>query len=59
MHPLYRDGGHEQLISNGGRIKPVFAQRDQKQTMNDLQGISANWFKKVQIVGKVCNQLQY
>ncbi len=34
MHPSpYRDGGHEQLISNGGRFKPVFAQRDKKQTM--------------------------
>ncbi len=25
---LYRDGGHEQLISNGGRFKPAFAERD-------------------------------
>jgi hypothetical protein len=24
----YRDGGHEQLISNGGRFKPAFAERD-------------------------------
>jgi hypothetical protein len=23
-----RDGGHEQLISNGGRFKPAFAERD-------------------------------
>jgi hypothetical protein len=26
--------GHEHLISNGGRFKPVFAERDKKQTMN-------------------------
>ncbi len=31
------DGGHEQLISNGGRFKPAFAKRDQAQTMIDLQ----------------------
>ncbi len=24
-----RDGGHEQLISNGGRFKPAFDERDQ------------------------------
>ncbi len=41
----FRDGGHEQLISNGGRFKPVFSERDQKQTMIDLRGISTNWFK--------------
>jgi hypothetical protein len=39
-----RDGGHEQLISNGGRFKPAFAEIDEKQTMIDLRGISANWF---------------
>ncbi len=39
------DGGHEQLISNGGRFKPAFAKRDKKQTMIDLKGISTNWFK--------------
>jgi hypothetical protein len=33
------------LISNGGRFKPAFAERDKKQTMTDLRGISANWFK--------------
>ncbi len=26
--------GHEQLISNGARFKPAFAERDKKQTMN-------------------------
>jgi hypothetical protein len=26
--------GQEQLISNGGRFKPAFAERDKKQTMN-------------------------
>ncbi len=25
-----RDGGQEQLISNGGRFKPVFAERDKE-----------------------------
>jgi hypothetical protein len=33
------------VISNGGRFKPAFAARDKKQTMIDLRGISANWFK--------------
>jgi hypothetical protein len=33
---LYRDGGHEQLISNGRRLKQDFAGRDKKQTMIDL-----------------------
>ena len=36
--------GHEQLISHGGRFKRVFAERDKKQTMIDLRGISTNWF---------------
>ncbi len=40
-----RDGGHEQLISNGKRYKTAFAERDKKQTMIDLLGISTNWFK--------------
>jgi hypothetical protein len=39
------DGGHEQLISNGGRFKPAFSERDKKQTIIDLRGISTNWFK--------------
>jgi hypothetical protein len=39
------NGGHEQLISNGGRFKPAFARRDKKQAMLDLRGISTNWFK--------------
>jgi hypothetical protein len=30
-----RDGGYEQQISNGGRFKPAFAERDKKQTMID------------------------
>jgi hypothetical protein len=25
---MFRDGGHEQLISNGGRFKPAFAERN-------------------------------
>jgi hypothetical protein len=36
---LSRDGGYEQLISNGVRFKPAFAERDKKQTMIDLRGI--------------------
>jgi hypothetical protein len=32
----FRDGGHEQLISDGGRFKPAFSERDKKQTMIDL-----------------------
>jgi hypothetical protein len=36
------DGGHKQLISNGGRYKPSFAERDRKQIMIDLRGISSN-----------------
>ena len=40
-----RDDGHDQLISNGERFKPAFAERVKKQTMIDLQGISTNWFK--------------
>jgi hypothetical protein len=35
--------GHEQLISNGGRVK--LAERDKKQTMKTIQEISTNWFK--------------
>jgi hypothetical protein len=35
------NGGHEQLISTGGgRFKPAFTERDKKQTMIDLRGIS-------------------
>jgi hypothetical protein len=38
---VLRDGGHEhqQLISNGKRFKPAFAERDKKQTVIDLRGI--------------------
>jgi hypothetical protein len=39
------DGGHEQLISNGGRFKSAFAKRDKKQRMIGLQEISTNWCK--------------
>jgi hypothetical protein len=39
-----RNGGHEKLISNGGRFKPALAERDKKQTMIDLREISANWY---------------
>jgi len=35
----------DQLISNGGKFKLVFAERDMKQAMIDFRGISANWFK--------------
>ncbi len=38
-----RDCGHEQPISKWGE-NPVFAERDKKQTMIDLRGISTNWF---------------
>jgi hypothetical protein len=39
-------GGHGQLISNGEWFKPAFAEeRDKKQTMIDLRGISTSWFK--------------
>jgi hypothetical protein len=40
-----RVGSHEQLISNVGSFKPAFDERDQKQTLIDLRGISTNWFK--------------
>jgi hypothetical protein len=43
-HSRARDGGHEQLISNGERFKPAFAERNYKQTMIDLRGISTNRF---------------
>jgi hypothetical protein len=36
----FRDGGYEQLISNGGMFKPACAERDKKQTMIDPLGIS-------------------
>jgi hypothetical protein len=38
----YGDGGYEQLVSNGGRFKPALDERDKKQTMIDLRGISTN-----------------
>jgi hypothetical protein len=45
-HPEFdiRDGGYEQLISNGGSL-PAFSERDKKQSMIDIRGISKNWFK--------------
>ncbi len=42
------DGGHEQLILNGGSFKPAIAKRDkrdEKQTMIDVRGISTYWLK--------------
>jgi hypothetical protein len=38
MSHRLRDGGHEQLISNGGRFKPAFAQRDKRKPV--LLGLS-------------------
>jgi hypothetical protein len=40
-----RASGHKLLISNSERFKPAFAERDRKQTMINLRGISPNWFK--------------
>jgi hypothetical protein len=40
-----RDGSHEQPTSNIGRFKPAFDERDKKQILIDLRGISTNWFK--------------
>jgi hypothetical protein len=37
--------GQEQLIPNGGRFKPAFAERDKKQAVIDFRGISSNQFK--------------
>jgi hypothetical protein len=42
---LTKDYGHEQLFSNGGRLKLAFIKRDRKQTMIDLRGISTDWFE--------------
>jgi hypothetical protein len=39
---ICRDGGHEQLISNGEMFKLAFTMRYKKQTMIDLRGISTN-----------------
>jgi hypothetical protein len=52
-NPSTTEGGHEQLISNAGRFKSAFAQRDKKQTMIDLQGISISWFKN-QLYPSIC-----
>jgi hypothetical protein len=38
------DLGREELISNGGRFKSAFTDRDKKRTMTDLRGIPSNWF---------------
>jgi hypothetical protein len=43
--PLVGAGGHEQVITNSVWLKPAFAKRDKKQTMNDLQGIATNGSK--------------
>jgi hypothetical protein len=40
----HKGGGHKQLISNGGRLKPAFDEKDKKHTTTDLRGISSNWF---------------
>jgi hypothetical protein len=40
----HRDSGHEQLFSNGRRLKPAFAKRYKKQTTINLREISTNWF---------------
>jgi hypothetical protein len=37
-----REGGHKQLISNGGGFKLAFAERDKKYKTIDLRGISSN-----------------
>jgi hypothetical protein len=34
------------LIENGGWFKLAFAERDKKQTVIDLRGISSNWYIK-------------
>jgi hypothetical protein len=44
------DGGHEQLISNGGRCKPAFTKIDKKQTMIDFRGISRKLVLKTSYV---------
>jgi hypothetical protein len=36
-------GGHEQLISNSVRFYQAFVNRDKKQKLIDLRGISTNW----------------
>ncbi len=41
---ICRDDDHEQLISNGERFKPAFAERYKKQPVIDLPGISTNRF---------------
>ncbi len=40
-----RDGGHEQMISNGRKFKPDLLKRDKKQTMIDRRGIPTDWFQ--------------
>jgi hypothetical protein len=41
-----RAGGHEQLIWNTVRFKPIFVKRDKEQTMNDLRP-TKRFFKKL------------
>jgi hypothetical protein len=36
--PFSRDGGHEHLISNGGRFELAFAERDMNQTLVSRKG---------------------
>ena len=40
-----RWSSHGQLISNGGRLKPAFSERDKKQTIIGLRGISTTGLK--------------
>jgi hypothetical protein len=41
----YRDGGHEQLISNGGRFKPAFAERDKCKPVHQGLSLAGNLVK--------------
>ncbi len=49
----YRDGGLEQLISNGERFKPAFAERDKKQAMIDLRGTRQTGLQTIYVPHKV------
>ncbi len=52
------DSGNEQLISNGERFKPAFAERDKKQTMIDLREcgwILAEWLERLTAIAKSRN----
>jgi hypothetical protein len=45
------------LISNGERLKPVFAERDKKQTLIDLRGIFKNYSSYVPAQGQILSTL--